>query len=506
MKLMNRRRFLVGTGGAMLALPFLERLHGTARATGEMLPKRLIVVTYSMGTVVEHWLPPSSGPLSGALPYITAPLEPFRDRCLFVSHCDNAVMGLNAQHAFGHPAKKEGALTGTLLTGAFAGDGTNRIENVIADADGSDQGGPNGESVCHFIGSHLRRSHHTVPSVDLSVAGRPERDQDYVDSEFFFEGPANPVSLQANPGRAFNRLFAGIDPDGMVDPELEARRRRTKSVLDAVRASFVELQSGLGAEDRRRLTEHAERIRQIELDVERVVCAPPIGIPHDGTVSSPWDPYRDLAMVDLAPMQSRILASAMACDLAPVGRLEFSDQHNPYFGLPIVDDEVARWRAADSASAWHSLVHGDPSPVDGVPTRPRDGSTTWAPALLDGYRFFVEQFAGLLGELDAIVEGPDGRTALDNSLVVLASDYGNGNGHSSRKLGYILAGNTGPGRLGWHHDCAPGAGFYTDSDHNVNHLLTSIINMFCLTDPMGRPYESFGLEGFATGVIPGLFA
>lgn len=505
MKLMNRRRFLVGTGGTMLALPFLERLHGTARATGEMLPKRLIVVTYSMGTVVERWRPPSTGALAGALPYITAPLEPFRDRCLFVSNCDNAVMGLNSQHAFGHPAKKEGALTGTLLTGAFAGDGTNRIENVIADRDGADTGGPNGESVCHFIGSRLRRSHHAFPSIDLAVAGAPQREQDYVDSEFFFEGPANPVSLQANPGRAFNRIFAGIDPDGMVDPELLARRRRTQSVLDAVRASFVELHGGLGTEDRRRLTEHAERIRQIELDVERAVCVPPMGIPHDGTVASPWDPYREMTMRDLSPMMNRLLANAMACDLAPVGRVEFTDQHNPRFGLPSVDDEVARWRAADSSTAWHGMVHGDPSPVDGVPTRPRDGSGAYSPALLDGYRFFIERFADLLAELDAIVEGPDGRTALDNSLVLLASDYGNGNGHSSNKLCYLLAGNTGAARRGWHYDCAPGAGFYDRSAYNVNHLLTSIVNMFCLTDETGRPYDTFGLQGFASGVIPGLF-
>lgn len=507
MKLMNRRRFLVGTGGAMLALPFLDKLHGSARAHHGAYPKRLIIVTYGMGTVVERWQPPDLGAITGALPYVTAPLEPFKDRCLFVSNCDNAVMGLNSQHAFGHPAKKEGALTGTLLVSAFEGDGTNRMENVISDRDGSADGaGPNGPSVCQLVGSRLRASHHAALSVDLGVNGNPDREHDYVDSNFFFESRANPVSLQVNPARAFNRLFAGLDPDGMVDPAVLARRQRSRSVLDAVRDSFTELRGGLGREDRRRLDEHAGRIRHIELDVERVACAPPMGIPHDGTVDSSYEPFRSMSMNDLAPMMSTILASAMGCDLAPVGRIEFTDQHNPYFGLPTVDDEVARWRAADGAAAWHSMVHGDPSPVTGVPTRPPEPGGDHAPALLDGYRFFVQQFADLLANLDDIPEGPDGHTALDNSLVVLASDFGNGNGHSSRKLCYLLAGNTGPGRLGYHLDLAPGRGFYSDSDYNANHLLTSIIRMCGVTNDDGSPVEEFGLQGFASGVIPDLFS
>ena len=83
---------------------------------------------------------------------------------------------------------------------------------------------------------------------------------------------------------------------------------------------------------------------------------------------------------------------------------------------------------------------------------------------------------------------------------------GFGNGHSSNKMGWILAGNTGPARNGYHLDCAPGKGFYETSDYNTNQLLVSIIQMFCLTNSDGSPINQFGLDGFSTGNIAPLFA
>ncbi len=509
MKKINRRHFLTGAAGATLALPFLTKLDGRRRAraaTDPLAPRRLIVVTYAMGTVNERFQPSAPG-AAFTLPYVTAPLEPFRDRCLFVSNCDNAAMHLNSQHAFGHPAKKESVLTGTLLTGAFTGDGSNRIENVIPDLDGSDSGGPNNESVDHFIQTQRMDATHVRGSIDLGVAGRSEREANERESAFFFESRENPLTLQQNPARAFNQVFAGIDTGAGVDPAVLARRQRKKSVLDAVRGSFLELRSGLGPEDQRVLDEHAARIRQIEVNIERVACAPPMGIPGvDGGTAAAFDPFLDMPMAQLAPFMNQIMASAMGCGLAPVGRIEFTEQHNPLFGVATVDDEVARWRAIDNSTAWHSMVHGDPSPVDGVPTRPGSTGGDYATPLLDGYRFFVQQFADLLAALDAIPEGDPGMSVLDHSLVVLSSDFGNGNGHSANKMNFILAGNTGPnGRRGWHVDCGPGYGFYTESDYNTNQLLTSIIAMMCVTNPDGSPIQEFGVQGFTSGTISGLF-
>lgn len=504
MKKLSRRRFLQGTAGITLSLPFLTKFAKPAWAAPSPVPLRMIVVTYAMGTVSEMWRPDAAG-ANFNLPFITQPLDPFKDRCLFVSNCDNSVLRLNGDHVWGHPAKKESVLTGTLMRNAFDGDKANRVDRVLDMAVDATEGGPNNESICNFVGNHLLQNRsYLTPSVDLAVAGRSDNDQGQMNSDFFFEGPANPISLEANPATAFNNLFAGIDPDDAAAQEALRRLRvRNKSVLDAVRASFTDLRQGLDAADRARLDDHADRIRTIELDMgQAMACTPPVGIPGSGQADPSWDLFRNMSMNELAGYQTPLLAHAMACDMAPIGRLQFKDQHNPYFGLPSVDDEVARWVAADPSTAWHGMVHGDVSPVDGIPTR---GDGVYAQYLLDGYRFFIQKFADLLAALDSIEEDSDGTTVLDNTLVVLASDYGNGNGHGSNKLNFVLAGNTGAARNGYHFDCAPGAGFYDDSDYNSNQLLNSICRMFDLRNADGSEVVEFGLEGFVQGGIPGLF-
>ena len=54
-------------------------------------------------------------------------------------------------------------------------------------------------------------------------------------------------------------------------------------------------------------------------------------------------------------------------------------------------------------------------------------------------RWYVDQFAYLLGRLDAVQE--DGATLLDNSVVYIGSDVGDGWSHSHSDLPAILAGS-----------------------------------------------------------------
>jgi hypothetical protein len=122
--------------------------------------------------------------------------------------------------------------------------------------------------------------------------------------------------------------------------------------------------------------------------------------------------------------------------------------------------------------------------------------TTYDSRLLDGYRFFVQQFANLLAALDAIPEGP-GTTMLDNSLLILATDFGDGLAHYHGKMGYIIAGNLGRARTGYYFAAAnPTSGPYGKSSNNVNQLLNSILDMAGVTDSTGAPIAEFGLQGF----------
>src|SRR5689334_22620586 len=101
----TRRQVLTGLGGITLTLPLLEKLSPVAYAqTLPGLPRRILVVAHEGGTVRSHSIPTGVGS-SFTLPYITAPLAPFQDRCLFVSGLDNQVANLAQYSRFGHPAK-----------------------------------------------------------------------------------------------------------------------------------------------------------------------------------------------------------------------------------------------------------------------------------------------------------------------------------------------------------------------------------------------------------------
>jgi len=413
------------------------------------------------------------------------------------------VAKLNRQHHWGHPAKKEMALTGTLMQTAFRSGLRNHVDNVIDEGDGTASGLPNNASVDHVIGQALRQPHHVQPSIDLAIPGHTNL-VNQTPSNFSFEGPANPVTMEKNPYRAFRDIFSGLNLDPAAEEAMRQLRVRKKSVLDAVRVGFTDLRQGLDAADRAVLDDHAGRIRQLELDLQQVMCSEPQGIPVDDLTTPEWEhPFRDMPMRELSRLHRSLMQHSMACDLAPVGRIEFMDQHNPLFGVASVDDMVRSWEmASNGVHGWHAMVHGDPSPVDGVPTRPRDENPAdYANFLLDGYRFFLEEFAALLADLDSIQEGPDGATALDNSLVVLVTDYGNGGGHGPAEHNFVFAGNTGSARSGFHYDVsAEGQSMY-----NTNHVLVSMLRMMDVRDAGGAPYDSFGVEGFAEGSIPGLF-
>jgi len=492
---LSRRSVLYGGAGVALSLPWLEKLHGVGRAqSAPSRPRRVIVMAYEMGVPLGQWRPDASF----ALPYVTAPLEPFKQRCLFVSAIDNRVLDVGGNaFVFGHPAKKEAALTGTLTTGAFPTTNGDQLDEVRSDAETT--GAANGPSVEQVIGEHLRASH-PLPSVNLAVDGYAAAatygpPQTTLTSNFFFEGRGNAISLDPRPRSAFDSLFGSLEPSAPSAADLarERQRRRTRSVLDAVRASFQDLRQGLGSEDRRRLDEHAARIRQLENDVQlSATCGLPAGI-------EVLDEYSGYRMDQLAPLQNRILAHAMACEMAPVGRIEYANQQNPRFGVAELDAELDAVTDYD----WHAMVHGDALPGTSAFLRPgRGDETSYDMRLLAGYRFFVEQFAGLLGELDAIPEGPDG-SVLDNSLVVLASDLGEGLGHGHMKMGYVLAGNLGDARRGLHLDAGPsgmpfevgGGYYYATSRYNVNQLLNSMLDMAGVVDAQGDPV-TIGLGGY----------
>lgn len=519
---LSRRRFLQGAGGVAVALPFLEAFERTARAQSVTRPKRIIAIGYPMGAPYEHWMP--TGPDGNlTLPRITAPFEPIKNKCLFVSRSTRGVVEIHAELKYGHPVKKETAFTGTLPVALFqSGNNDNHIDSVLfSGVSHSDYvGSPaNNESIETLVGNYIRNSAHSRASINLSV-GSHRSSAGYSNSTnaFFWEGRGAGVTSEYNPKKAFDDLFSGlVDPGGSADPVLDRLRARNKSVLDAVRENFSVLRRDLGAEDRQRLDAHAQRIRDIELEIQYAAScsAPTFGSEEmpssqQGSGESDRD-YMDRLfgetnpgggtsspMAKTAPLMVRILAHAMACDIAPVGRLAFTEGDNPFFGIPSIDDEIGNYQ---SRAAWHTVAHhaDNTNARTGMPSRPRGGGPGYyAPELLDGMRFFWQQMADLCILLNQIPDGVDGETALDNSLVVMTSDLGEGDGHGPSDTCFAMAGNFAGGR--------GGRSLRLDQlGYHDTHVLVSIANIFDVRDGNGAPINEFGLRGFVQGNVPQIF-
>ncbi|MEM9074435.1 MAG: DUF1552 domain-containing protein [Myxococcota bacterium] len=467
---MRRRNFLRGLGGIAVALPTLSVFRTARAAGGGATPSKMVVMAYPMGTHTPYWQPQGTGAITG-LNAISDALRGYEDRCLFLSHFDNSIHDLVDAHGHGHPGKEATTLTGTLTMDALR-DGRNHVDAAIRG--GGAEGSAGGPSIEQVVGSYLQRRGHSQTAISLGISGgRESWDQrDTYESNFFYEAAETPATLITSVQLAFNRLFSGLVDEVEVDPTIEHLHARNRSVLDAVRASFVDLRQGLGAADRAILDDHMDKIRTLEMDIVRVAsCSPPVGDFGGG----------DWSMPTVAPLQNRIAAMALACDMAPVARIEFANQQNPVFNL----DSLNQIKAAED-TGWHGVVH-------------LTGNTH--PGRIAGFRFFMEMYASLLEELDALPDPSGEGTLLDNTLTLFASNFGPGNGHSARKMCMLLAGNLGGARTGYHVDATPGydgdSGFYSSSDLHVNHIMNSVMCMAGVTDDVGRPVLTHGLQGFA---------
>jgi hypothetical protein len=178
----------------------------------------------------------------------------------------------------------------------------------------------------------------------------------------------------------------------------------------------------------------------------------------------------------IGKLQTDLLVMALACDLTRVATLQWSASTNnkPY---PFLS-----YDAGDGAG---------PQPIVGdehvMGHQPDTDVTAWN-KLRVIRRWYMEQFAYLLGKLDEIPEGEG--TMLDNTVVVLASEIAQGNTHSHTDAPFLLAGSAG----GYFQ-----TGRYLTYDAQPhNNLLVSLLNA------MGVPATTFGDPNYCTGALSGL--
>ena len=420
---LGRRRFLLGAGGAALALPFLESMRPARAAPGDY-PQRLVIFYHDAGTLVDEWRPSGVGS-SFELSPILSPLEPFKDKLVVLSGLKNDVREL-CTGSNGHVAPKT-----TLLTAA------------------------------PFFGGQTGQAWADGPSIDQLIADRmgPVTAKKTVDvwagsnyggyeGVISFSGPDAPVSSATNdPVALFQDLFAGFD-DSDTDAQ-EKQRARQVAILDAVQDNFGSYRKGLSGADRIRLDAHAAYVAELE---ERVKNAGLVGC----TVPPEPGPVDGAAHDQMLDALGGLVAYSLACDITRVSTIYAGTQQNSQFD----------WTGATIPGGdWHGMVHGGPG-EDGSQDRETRRTV---------FRWHMDALARLLQQMDDVKEGPDGESVLDHSLVLALSEFGNGAAHATNELPVVLAGGlSGAVKTGQH---------LVFQDRNHSDLLLTLLRLFGHDDP-----------------------
>ncbi len=431
----DRRTLLkgvLGSGVVTIGLPMLEvfmNTNGTALAQGEGFAPRFGLFFWGNGTLPDKWVPSGEGD-TWQLSEQMQPLAAVQDRLTVVSGTE-----LKVPNLIPHTSGASGILAGAPL---------------IMNGESSTFGGPTLDVlIANEIGNDTR-----FRSIEYGAAPGGGRS---------FNGPNSQNPAESSPYALFERIFgAGFRAPGEtteVDPKIALRR----SVLDAVMEDSRRLQSKVSANDRIRLEQHFDGIRELETRLARLEEDPP----NRAACARPDAP--ELAYPDIdgrAQLTAKnramcdIMAMALACDQSRV----FSN----YFTYP-----VNNLLFEGATAGHHQLTHDEPG------DQPQVNAIVLQ---------IMTEFAYMVESLSAVPEG-DG-TLLDNCIVLATSDVSYGRTHNLDEFPIILSGTAGGAiKQGVHYRS-------TSAENSARVVLTLMralgINAEGFGVDMGRATESIG--------------
>ncbi len=381
MKQWNRRGFLKAAG-VSIGLPWLE----AAPRAGQRPPTRFATLFFPNGVQVEEWGGSGAGD-TFQLKSILRPLEPVKRKLIIPS----GLWHERLEQRGGHDGKTSGFLTGMenyRLEGNQLKVGTS-IDQLIAGKIGSET------PLASFC---LGVKPDSMTQLDLVPIYR---------SYISWTTPSQPAPKEIDPRFAFDRLFGSAE-----------KRRRDKSILDAVLEQARDLRSSVSGSDGRKLDEFFESVRDVEQRVEAV----------DSDTGGRWRPSvlpkleRPTRRPDDREPHTRLMLDLMVLafrmNMTRVSTFMFDNGGctGNFTFLPGVTEE------------WHAASHHRDRPEV---KRQYEAINRW----------HVEQLAYLLTQMDAVEEG-DG-TLLDHSMVLMGSGLADGNKHTASNLPLILAGGGG---------------------------------------------------------------
>ena len=207
----------------------------------------------------------------------------------------------------------------------------------------------------------------------------------------------------------YNLLFRRVDPN--LRDSTQAKLAARASILDLVKTDADYLKRKVGPRDRRKLDRYFDSVRSVEKKLTQssqwLDKPKPVVDYH-----LPADANR-LDFVDRVPLYYDLMSLALQTDSTRVITLGLADIGANYGGF-----EVSR--------GYHQLTHHGKVPE-------------YITELSLIEQFHMEQLARFLMQLKE-VEEPNGKTLLDNCMVLFGSGMGNASSHSNKNLPLLLAG------------------------------------------------------------------
>ena len=485
-RLLSRRHVLRGIGSTAVALPLLEAM-GCSKPDGEVVaaksaaldpggelaPKRFFLYVTGNGGVMDDYFPTRRsntdfdlGPSMQLEDFALASrtVTEFRDRLLLVDGIDNlSKPGSHEAH---------GALT------------------TCRGIDDNDLG--LGRSIDRVIGDYIRANDPNAPAdLILNTATKSVGTVDPNNPDFNFgkgklrwlsyESASTPAAQNGNPVELFDRMFAAAT-DPAAAEAAAMRRAQEASLLDSVLEDYGSLHRRLGANDKLRLDEHMQRIRDVELKLRAPTrsCSSADPVPEFDQQAG-----ESRGLPEATARMFHVIELAFACDLTRVAtfmsRTEGETRNHtfPWLSFGYCSDPThASDCYDDTQSESDNVAH---HPMSHHQSKHRDN-------LNEVMQWQVSQLTGFAGRLADVSEGTG--SLLDSSLCLHTS--GNSSTHSARRLPLL-----GIGSLGGALRTGQALEF---QGRSLNDFWLTVLNAF------GSDASSFGAEEFVTGPIADMLA
>ncbi|MDG2127008.1 MAG: DUF1552 domain-containing protein [Fuerstiella sp.] len=440
----SRRHALQGLG-VSLALPWLESVCPVTRAAKvpPTPPQRIGFIFVPNGVHLPDWTPQTEG-FGFELPYILAPLSAVQDDVLVISGLTHDKGRANGDGPGDHARSASVFLTGAQPRKT---DGSNIRSGVSVD-----------QVAAQAAGQATRFSSLELGCEQGRTAGNCDSGYSCAySSNIAWSSESTPVGKETNPRFVFDRLFGNGNSKATSDNQ-QRRDVLKKSILDFVAEDARRLQKQLGTNDRRKLEEYLNGVREVERRVEDAADQSEIVFDLDYPVPSgiPNDYGEHIRLM------CDMMVLAFQTDSTRIATFMFANAASN-----------RSYRQIEVPDGHHDLSHHG------------EDATKLAKIRLIN-RFHIDQLRYLLQKMKATPDGDE--NLLDNTTLCYGSGISDGNRHNNENLPILIAGHGGG-------TVDPGRHIRVPAETPVCNLFMSILDRF------GAPVDFIG---DSTGKVSGL--